>query len=177
MVMKYISDKERKPLLALSFLYLLLSVFSFTNYVISSYNSYVSEQQIELKAKANGIYFSIYSFESAPLNPIFSFANIFFASLACINFYKSKNFLVSFCCPFVSFCFFILLLIGTRQMINAEGVDSDLSLSLTGLDKIIYKTNYFDLTCYLTVSILLLWQISILLRMLIKTQQMKSVLP
>jgi hypothetical protein len=46
-----------------------------------------------------------------------------------------------------------------------------------GLDRIFYNASDIDLAVFFLVSILLFWQISILLRMLIKTLQGKTELP
>ncbi|MDQ3321893.1 MAG: hypothetical protein M3525_05590 [Acidobacteriota bacterium] len=54
------------------------------------------------------------------------------------------------------------------------------SLEITnveGLDGIFYNAGDYDLITLLLVSILLFWQISILLRMLIKTLQKEKALP
>lgn len=174
--MTFISEKERKLLLTLAFLCFLFSIFNFSGCLINKYNSYVSEKQSDMEAQANDdVHFAIYSFERPPLNPLFSFVNIFLLSFAFINLYKSKRFLLSSFFTSISFYFFIYLIIDTRRLIGAEEEDS--TLPLTNLDRIIYKASYLEFACYLTVSILLFWQISILLRMLIRNSQRKNVLP
>lgn len=166
----HISKKEFKLLLVVSFITSVIAFSNFTFQVIEKYYDSVSEQQTELRKQANNEpTFGIYSFERASSIPFLNFLSFFIF----IILYKSKRFLVS---SLLTLLIFIPLAYefyrGFRFILFYNPLPERSFSELLFL-----FANRFDYFVFLFVSILLFWQISILLRMLIKTLQRKAELP
>jgi len=170
----YISKKEHKLLLIFAFI---LFILAFTNFVcdsIESYNKRFQEEQIELKEKANnnGNSFGIYGDWGAN-RPWYRFSFIFLTLLAFLTLQKIRVFIFPLFITIVPFSIFAYWFIRTYNLIV---IDEFVSRH-KGLDRTLIIATVFDYLIFFFVSILLFWQISILLRMLIKTLQRKSILP
>lgn len=166
---KHISKKEFKGLLILG---LLASVFAFSSLAFTSINAFnesVAEEQMRLGLEANGYsVFEFYSFVRGSFFPLFCILSLFiFVALL-----KTKIFAVSSLLTLLNFSMFIY------EIYLRRGIFFDESFANFGfIEKLFIIGNIFDYLTFLIVSILLFWQISILLRMLIKTSQRKNVLP
>ncbi len=166
----YISRKKYKLLLITAFLTSVIAFSNFTFQVIEKYNNSVSEQQAELRKQANDEpIFGIYSFERASSIPFLNFLSFFIF----ITLYKSKRFIASSILTLLIFMPFAYeFYLGFRFILFYNPFPKH---SFTEL--LFLFANRFDYLVFLLVSILLFWQISILLRMLIKTLQRKTELP
>ncbi len=166
---RHISKKEFKGLLILA---LLASVFAFSSLALTSINAYnesVADEQMKLELKANGHpTFEFYSFERGSFFPLFCILSLFiFVALL-----KTKIFVIPFLLTLSNFCMFIYEVF-LRKWIFFDEYFSNFSFT----EKLFIIGNIFDYLTFTLVSVLLFWQISILLRILIKTSQRKNVLP
>ena len=170
----YISNKEHKLLLIVAFIALILALSSFVSFSIETYNKQVQAEQIELKEKANGEYisFGIYG-DWGDSRPLYRFSFIFPTLFTFLILRKTR--LIIFSLFFTSIPFFIFIY-WFFKINHAISTNETLS-KLTVLDRIFTIATTFDYVVFLFISILLFWQISILLRMLIKTLQRKTQLP
>lgn len=164
----HISKREYKSLLISSFLTSIFAFVSLASVFIVNYNNFVIEKQMKLYSTANEFpTFEIYSFERSSFLPFFCFFSLFiFAAVI-----KTKNFATPFLLTAFSLFLFVYEFYQRRNFIFGEF--SDISL----FEKFASFGNIFDYITFVFVSILLFWQISILLRMLIKTSQKENVLP
>jgi len=171
---KFISKKEYKLLLIVAFI---AFIFAFTNCAsdtLEKYNQQIQEEQIELKDKANGNYaaFSVYD-NGWDGHPLIRFALVFLTVLIFLALRKTRKFIFSMYFTIVPFLIFIRWFIKINYAISTNETAHEYSV----LDRIFTVATTFDYIVFLFVSILLFWQISILLRMLIKTLQRKTELP
>ena len=151
----YTSKKEHKLLLIVVFITVILAFSNLTYQIIEHYTNPAS--------------FGIYDMKRASLLPSFNFLTIFiFVALL-----KSKRFIVSTLLTFFSFIIFVREFYIAVKLILLYNLFPELSL----VEQLLLIANYFDYIVFFIVSILLFWQISILLRMLIKTLQRKNELP
>jgi hypothetical protein len=169
---KYISEKEFKVMLFIAFLTSAFAFAGLTTISVKSYNDRVAEKQMELEAEANDkaskISFGIYSFERTRFFPFFCFAALFIF----ITLLKTKRFFLSAFLTLFNFCIFVYELFLSRVfLLNTQ--DSNFSF----IERLLLIGNAFYYLTFLLVSILLFWQISILLRMLIKSFPGKIELP
>lgn len=75
----HISKKEFNLLLVVAFITSVIAFSNFTFQVIEKYNNSVSEQQIELRNRANNEpTFGIYSFERGSAIPFLNFLSFFY---------------------------------------------------------------------------------------------------
>lgn len=84
----------------------------------------------------------------------------------------AKKYVLSTLLTTASLTRFIHWFVETRDLFNAGVLDS-----VRGIDRIFYNSGFFDITVLFLISGLLFWQISILLRMLIKNTHRKIELP
>jgi hypothetical protein len=87
---------------------------------------------------------------------------------------KTKRFLLPF---FLTLLYASIFIYGLFVRATYSGFDSDSFLDSSLIERINLVVLDFDILAAFFISILLFWQISILLRMLIKTLQKESVLP
>nr|MBA2736869.1 hypothetical protein [Pyrinomonadaceae bacterium] len=169
---KYISKNEYKLLLVVAFIAFVFVALTFCYAIVKDYNYSVNKEQQRLEYLAN------YNREggmsgSSPvlIVPLLHFLTLFiFLAL-----FKTKRFLV----PLFLTVFYATVFI--------YGLSESYYAGLLGGEEFSPKVDFFariyrvaDNSDYLVaifISILLFWQISILLRMLIKTSQKESVLP
>jgi hypothetical protein len=169
---RLISNKERKLLLIIAFAAFIFSIAGSVIYSVKAdikRSEYYSEQE-ENKAQNKPIFSGPYCFpDKHPqlLRSIVLLAGVTFFSLC-----FAKRYLLSSLITTASLSVFVYWFIDTRKLLS----DNE-SPVVKGLDRIFYRAGDIDLIVFLLVSILLFWQISILLRMLIKTLQRKTELP
>ena len=150
---KYISQKEHLTLLIFAFVAFVFVLSGFASEFIKSHNT-------------SGSLFPYYPTYPAGLHFL-----TFFIFLALL---KTKRFLLSsFLTNFYACIFVYSLFMRTKY----SGFDSDSFLNSSLFEQFCLVTRDFDYLAAFFISILLFWQISILLRMLIKTLQKENVLP
>ncbi len=152
----YISKKENRLLLILSFISV---VFAFSNFVYQVIDHFTKPKAL----------FDIYDISRGSFLPTFNFLTLFIF----IALFKSKRFIISSLLTFISFIIFTYEFYSGGRIILRDDPFPELGL----IEQLLLIANYFDYTVFLIVSILLFWQISILLRMLIKTLQREKALP
>ena len=92
-----------------------------------------------------------------------------------ISLLKTKRFLLS---SFLTIFYAIVFIYGLSARFNGRRLGGEeFSPKVDFLKQLYIEANSFDYLAALFISILLFWQISILLRMLIKTLQRKTELP
>ncbi len=170
---KFISREEHKFLLIVAFLTFVFAFASFTFSLIEIHNTFVAEEQKDLQRQANNVILGIYTFVRAPIAPFLTLAETLLSVFTFLSLLKARKFLSSSFFIILSFLIFIFWFVDTRNSIPSLEVPS----SVKGCDKILSDANSLDFIVLSLVSILLFWQISILLRMLIKTLQRKTELP
>jgi hypothetical protein len=156
---EYISKQEHKFLLIFAFTIFVFAFSVFSTELIEDYNRAIPETQFEFSNC--GIF---YSFPPAYLSSIF----ILFALLL------TKRFLLSLLLT-LSYILLIVYAIYVRFETFADSLFGELSFGfIEQMEIVVY---YYDYVIFTLTLILLFWQISILLRMLIKTLQRKNELP
>ncbi len=151
----YIPAKERRLLLILAFISVILAFLSLAYQIIEHYTKPAS--------------IGIYDMKQASLLPWFNFLTLFIF----IALLKSKKFIISTLLTLFSFIIFAYEFYSVVRIIILFNPIPELSF----VEKLLLIANYFEYINFFLVSILLFWQISILLRMLIKTLQRKTELP
>jgi len=169
---RYASNKEHKLLLAVALAAFIFSIAGFLSYTIKADNERSEYYRIQEENKANNkISFSgPYCYPDK--HPQLLFSIILLVGSTFFSLYFTKRYLLSSLFTAASFTTFIYWFTDTRKALAYA--ESDL---VKGIDRIFYNAGDFDLAVLLLVSILLFWQISILLRMLIKKSQKENVLP
>ena len=169
---KYISKREHKFLLITAFMAFMftLSVVSFQ--VVKSYTDTVVESQKERKNQANSEKTIRFSNHGMNYNfPLFHFLTFFVFALLLIT----KRFLLS---SFLTVCYAVLFIYGlSARYKGARLGGEEFSPKVDFLDQVYRAADSLDYIAAFFISILLFWQISILLRMLIKTLQKDEALP
>ena len=166
---KYISKKEHKLLLAIAFAAFIFSIAGSIAYSIKAdikRAQYYKEQE-ENKAQNKPVFSGPYCFPDK--HPQFLFSIILLLGLTFSSLFISKRYLLSSLITIVTFSMFVDWFIDTKKLVS----DNE-SPIVKGLERIFYNAGNIDLIVFLLVSILLFWQFSILLRMLIKTLQRKT---
>jgi hypothetical protein len=151
----------------------IFSVAGLFSNIIDAYNNVVKLDQHRLARKAYG---EIPFFEPCDFTGGYPQYLIFLILLLGLNYLfiiNAKKFLLASLTTLFSVLFFLKWFFDTRnELLALEGIPD-----IKGLDSFFYKAGNFDLIVFLLVSVLFFWQISILLRILIKTLQRKQALP
>jgi hypothetical protein len=144
--------------------YRLLLIIVFVSFILSLSN--LAYQIVEINNKSNP-----YGLSEAPARPLllFNFLTLFIF----IVLFFSKRFLISSILTLCSFIIFAYEFYSAVKIILLYKPFPELSL----IEQFLIIGNYFDYIVFFLVSILLFWQISILLRMLVKTLQKDEALP
>ncbi|HQU85108.1 MAG TPA: hypothetical protein PKY59_18350 [Pyrinomonadaceae bacterium] len=163
----YISKFEYK-----AFLFLVITLFSLT---ICSYNYYTIKENEKRDAYFNNIENGGVSFAGPYCFPdkhpglllinIFLAVSMLFTAIFRKTFFFSYIFSFGLIWSFVKWYFDTQFAISTNETFIAKG-----------LDPFLYQANFFDAAIILILSIIIFWQISILLRMLIKKLNGKEIL-
>ncbi len=152
---KYISESEHKLLLTFAFISFVLAYSNFAYQIVDHFT----------KPKA---LFEFYDMKRASFIPLFNFLTLFIF----IALFKSKRYTISSLLTLFSFVIFgYEFYRGVKILVYTPIPELNI------IEKLLLIANYFDYIVFLIVSILLFWQISILLRMLVKTLQTKNELP
>jgi len=152
----YISRREHNLLLILASTSV---VFAFSNFAYQLINHFIKPIDS----------FVLYDISRGSLLPTFNFLTLgIFIAL-----FKSRRFIISSLMTSLSFIIFAYEFYSRVRIILRDDPFPELSLT----EQLLMIANYFDYTVFLIVSVLLFWQISILLRMLIKTLQKDEALP
>ncbi len=172
----FISKKEHKLLLIVAFTALILSIVGSIAYSTKAENKRAaySKEQDEKIARNEPVFSGAYC--SPDKHPQFLFSIILLSALTFSCLWVAKRFLLcyllSFLLTIASLSRFVYWYFDTQELFSSIGKDS-----VKGFDGFLYNAGDNDLVVLLLVSILLFWQIFILLRMLIKTLQRKTELP
>jgi hypothetical protein len=167
-----ISTKEHKLLLSITFAAFIFSFAGSISYSIkadlkrSEYFRQQEENRAQNKLSFSGPYCSPDRHPKL-LSSIILLVGATFFSL-CVT----KRYLLSFLFTIASLTRFTYWFVDTKRQFS-----DDISGFVKGIDRFFYNAGAFDLAVLLLISIIFFWQISILLRMLIKTLQRKPELP
>ncbi|MBA3334382.1 MAG: hypothetical protein H0T08_02105 [Acidobacteria bacterium] len=154
----YISKTEHKLLLTVAFTAFIFVLTIITLQVVVSYNYSVSNNRFSGTNDTIKI-------------PLFHFLTLFIF----IALLKTKRFLLPL---FLTVFYAFVFIYGLSVRYNAGRVGGEeFSPKVAFLDQVYRGADNFDYIAAVFISILLFWQISILLRMLIKTLQRKTELP
>ncbi len=171
-VNNYISRKEHKLLLIVAFITFAFIASAFCYGIIVDYNYFVYDQQQRLESLANYNQAGGFSGSGPTAGiPLLHFSTLFIF----IALLKTKKFLLS---SILTFFYAVVFIYGLSARYNASRLGGEeFSPKVAFLDQIYRGADNFDYITAVFISILLFWQISILLRMLIKTLQRKTELP
>ncbi len=166
----YISKNEYRLLLIIAFISFVLAVSSFISFSIESYNEEVELHQTYSEIKANsGATFAVDAGQD--FRPLYRRWFIFLTLFIFLAVLNAKKFLVSFSFTLIPFLIFTYWIVRTNEDIKLN------ETYMSGTPHLLKIATHYDYFVFLFISILLFWQISILLRMLIKTLQRKTELP
>ncbi len=170
---QFISKTERKLLLIFAFLFFSFILITFVTNSINSYNYSIIEQQNDLESfpsNQSKLRFSSFQTGTHQIPGLHFLTILIFVAL-----YKSKKFLIS---SLLTIFYVIVSIYGLALRFDGGRLGGEeFSSKVDFLNKLYYEANSFDYFAALFISILLFWQISILLRILVKTLQRKSELP
>jgi hypothetical protein len=167
----FISNKERLLLQIVALVWVLIVALCFSLETIRFYNYSVSGHQEELAAQAGINPKPKFSGSPQPSIPGLHFIGIF----VFIALLKPKRFIAPLLITFFYFSTFIYGLVVRFNSMRLGGEDFSPEFSL--FHKIYYGAGDFGEIAFVFIAILLFWQISILLRMLVKKLQRNSELP
>lgn len=164
---KYISRKEHKLLLIVAFVTFILALSSFVSFSIDIYNNQVQITQSELKEKANKTYIEwgfihFDSCKNSDNRSLFRTLLVFLTFFGFLALLKPDKFLLTTIIAFLSFSIVIYWIIRTDEAIKMG------ELCVQEMPHLMKIATYYDYSTFLSISTLLFWQISILLRMLNK---------
>lgn len=162
---KYVSKREHKLLLTVAFTSFVFVLIIFSLQQIKDYNDAVSKEQSELERISNN-------------KPVISFAACgaidyripllhFFTRFIFIALLKTKRYLLPL---FLTVFYAVVFVYGLSMRYDGARLGGEeFSPKVEFLDKVYRAATDYDYLAAFFISILLFWQISILLRMLIKT--------
>ena len=159
---KYVSKSEHFALLTVAFIAFIIVLSIFAWQASAAYDNFFAERasRIRFSGSAN-------EFQTPPFHLLTLF--IFVAIL------KTKRFLLS---AFLTVLYAVVFIYGLSAGYDGGRLGGEeFSPKVDFLDKVYRAAFDFDYVAALFISILLFWQISILLRMLIKTLQKERALP
>lgn len=165
----YISKLEVKLIRIFAFLLFVIVVFFISLSIVNEYNYFVSETQNDLLNQANAESNIRFSGGSGIIFfPLFHIFNFFIF----IAIYKTKRFLL----PFLLTIFYTIIFIyGLSARFKAGQLGGEEFSPKVELHKqLFYAANSYDYFVAAFILILLFWQITILLRILLKTLQRKN---
>lgn len=166
----YISRKEYNLLLIVTFTAFLIVGTIFAWQAVKDYNYSIYHEQISLLHQANygrpgGFPYG----QDLYVLPGLHFLTLFIF----IALLKTKKFLI----PLLLTVFYLFTILYGLSARYESNILASPSIHLNLYKEIYLIANIYDFTAFFFAVILLFWQISILLRMLIKTIQRKRVLP
>lgn len=168
----YISKREHKLLTAFAFVVFGFVLLFISLSIIQDYNYSVSETQKELMSQANAqsnIKFS--GGNGLTFFPLFHLLTFFIF----VAVFKTKRFLLPL---LLTILYTFLFIYGLSARFKGSQLGGEEFSPKVDLHRqLYYAADGYDYFAALFILILLFWQISILLRMLIKTSQRKNILP
>jgi hypothetical protein len=158
---KYISKTEHFALLTVAFIAFIIVLSIFAWQVSVAYDNFFADKasKIRFSGSAN-------EFQTPPFHLLTLF--IFIAIL------KTKRFFLS---SLLTVFYAFIFIYGLYVRAKYSSFESDTFVNSSFIEQFYLVAHDFDFLAAFFISILLFWQISILLRMLIKTSQKESVLP
>lgn len=166
----YISIKEKRLLTIFASIIFSLTLINLGWIAIEDYNNSVKEEEERLARIANGtnykMDFKIYGF----IRHDYKYEFRFFSLILLPFIFRAKKFIFSTTFTFLSFT---ALFYEFYLCLKVFLVTSSMTLD----EFITYFAKPLDYLVFLLISLLLFWQISILLRILIQTMQRKPELP
>lgn len=167
-----ISNTEHRLLLALAFAALIFSISGYVSYTAKAdfERSEYFRIQEEKMARNELVFSGPYCHPDR--HPQLLFSIVFLSGATFLSVCFAKWYLFSSLFTVASLSRFGYWFFDTRKQL----VYDELGIA-KGINRVFYNVGDSDLATFLLFSILLFWQISILLRMLIKTSQRKNVLP
>lgn len=171
-VNSHISKTGRKLLLLLSFAAIIFSIISYDAYLIQDQKERDDyyQKQSENEAKGLGTFAGPYCFPDK--HPQFLSLNILLAGLIFATLIFSRTFLFSYFFSGVLVSRFVYWFYDTQRAVSSNEL-----FEPQGLNYFFINATIFDILTLSILSVLFFWQISILLRMLIKTSQKENILP
>jgi hypothetical protein len=168
----YISKREHKLLLIFAFAAVIYVLSTFSWEVAKTYNHSVVEEQQEIRSRADGKFGLRFSGGiGANTMPGLHFLTLFIF----IALLKTKRFLLS---SFLTIFYAVVFIYGLSVRYYGSLLGGEeFSPKGSFFERLYREANSFDYLAALFISILLFWQISILLRMLVKTLQKDEALP
>jgi Zn-dependent protease with chaperone function len=168
----YISKIEHKLLLIVALAALIFSIAGSAAYAKKDSDERDEYDRIQAENIVNNEPVFSGAYCHPDKHPQFLFSIILLLGLTFCSLCFAKKYLLSSSLTFASVLMFVYWFINTQKLLS----DNE-SPTIKGLDRLFYKAGDFDIVVCSLVSILLFWQISILLRMLVKTLQTKNELP
>lgn len=169
-----VSNTEHRILIFIAFAAFAFSIFSYVSYTVEAEieRSEYFRQQEENRIQNKPVFSGPYCYPDR--HPQFLFTIILLVGVTFLSFCLAKLYLFSFFFTIASIFRFIYQFFETGN----EFLYDQLGI-LSGINRIFYYAGEFnpDIAVIFLLSILLFWQISILLRMLIKIVLRKNVLP
>jgi hypothetical protein len=159
-----ISEKEHKILLTMALTTLIMAVVSFVSFTIEDYNREVKIQQADLVMEANdGLSFSKdYGTDYRPFHRLqLTFLTLFIF----LGLLRAKQFLFSIFFTLLSVFIFAMWFFRTNKAIELN------KLYMAETPYLLRIATYYDYSVFLLILILLCWQLSIFIRMLLRSQQ------
>lgn len=169
---QYISKHEHKIILIIAFAAFIFSIAGSISYSIKADNkcdAYFKEQEEDRK-QGKPVFSGPYCFPD--IHPELLTSIILLVSATFFALCFTKKYFLSFLLTIASLSRFLSWLFRSINQLF-----DDVSDFVKGVDRYFYNAGIFDLAVLFLLSILFLWQTSILLRMLIKTLQRKTELP
>lgn len=167
----YVSKREHKFLWIFALIWFAFVLVNFAYETTKSYNYSIYMQQLELVSQANNKIDPRFSGSAPYTIPGLHILSAFvFVSLL-----KSKRYVIS---SILTLFYFLIFLYGI--VVRFDGMrlgGEEFSPQFSYFHKLYYGASDFDFLFTFVISILLFWQFSILLRILIKNTQRKNVLP
>jgi len=167
-----ISNNERRLLLAVAFAAFIFSIAGSIVYSVKAdikRSEYFKEQE-ENKVQGKPVFSGPYC--TPDRHPQLLSSIILLVGATFFSLLFAKRYLLSFLLTIAALTKFVYWFIDTKKQMS-----DDIADFFKGIDRIFYNAGGFDVAVLVLLSILFFWQISILLRMLIKTLQRKTGLP
>ncbi len=163
---------EHKIILILTVSAFMFSISAYVAYTVKEQRERDAffQQQAENREKGLISFAGPYCFPDK--HPQFFGLNILFIGFLLAGLYFTKNYFFSFPISLFLIGRFVYWYFDTQQSIKFNE-----TASVQGLDSFFYKANYFDVAILIILTILCLWQFSIISRILIKKLFKKDILP
>lgn len=169
---EFISKRERRLILLIAFAAFIFSIVGFISYTVKEdikRTEYFREQE-ENRRQNKPSFAGPYCFPDR--HPELLASIIWLVGATFFALCVARKYFLPFLLTIASLSRFLSWLVSSRNQLY-----DDISDFVKGVDRFFYNAGNFDLAVLLFLSILFFWQISILLRILIKNLQRKTALP